>query len=173
MNYTVKPNFKEVGKIFGSSIKEFTNKLLELSIEDINKLQNNETIKMTIDNKEYNVDLSYVDIRTNSKEGFDVANDSNNFVILNTELTNDLILEGIAREIVSKVQNLRKTNDFNIVDRINIYYSGDNLVQEAIKQFNEFIKNETLALDIIESNNLTEEFDLNGHSATLSVEKVK
>ena len=173
MNYTVKPNFKEVGKIFGSSIKEFTNRLLELSIEDINKLQNNETIKMNIDNKNYDVNLSYVDIRTNSKEGFDVANDSNNFVILNTELTKELIFEGIAREIISKVQNLRKTSDLNIVDRINIYYSGDELVKEAIKKFNGFIKNETLALDIVEKNDLSEEFDLNGHLSKLSVEKVK
>ena len=173
MNYTVKPNFKEVGKIFGPNIKTFTNELLNLTNEDIDKLQNNEVINMTIDGKAYNVDINYVDIRTNSKEGFDVANDTNNFVILNTELTDELILEGIAREIVSKVQNLRKISDFDIVDRINIYYNGDELVNKSIEQFNDFIKNETLAIDIIEKDNFEEEFDLNGHKATLSVEKVK
>ena len=173
MNYTVKPNFKEVGKIFGSNIKEFTNKLLELTNEDIHKLQNNEIIKMNINGTNYDVDLSYVDIRTNSKEGFDVASDTTNFVILNTELTEDLILEGIAREIVSKVQNLRKTNDYNIIDRINIYYSGDDKVNEAINKFNDFIKNETLALNIINKENNGEEYDLNGHSSKLSTERVK
>ena len=173
MTFTVKPNFKEVGKIFGSSIKIFASELLNLSVSDISKLQNNETIKMNIDNKEYDVDINYVDIRNNSKEGFNVSNDSNNFVILNTELTKDLILEGIAREIVSKVQNLRKTNDYNIVDRIKIYYSGDELVSEAINKFNEFIKNETLAINIIEKDNIKEEFDLNGHSSKLEVERVK
>ena len=141
MNYIVKPNFKEVGKIFGSSIKTFTNELLNLSTEDINKLKNNEIIKMNIDNKEYDVDINYVDIRTNSKEGFNVASDTNNFVILNTELTEELILEGIAREIVSKVQNLRKTSNFEIADRIKLYYSSDELVTNAIKEFNDFIKN--------------------------------
>ena len=173
MNYTVKPNFKEVGKIFGSSIKSFTNELLKLTTEDIHALQNNEIIKMYIDDKEYDVDLSYVDIRTNSKEGFDVASDSTNFVILNTELNDDLIKEGIAREIVSKVQNLRKNSNFNIVDRINIYYSGDELVKDTINTFNDFIKNETLAINIIEKDDILEEFDLNGHSSKLSVERVK
>ena len=173
MNYTVKPNFKVVGKIFGSSIKTFTNELLKLTIEDIHALQNNEVIKMNIDNKEYDVDLSYVDIRTNSKEGFDVASDTTNFVILNTELNDVLIKEGIAREVISKVQNLRKTSNFNIVDRINIYYSGDELVKDTIKTFNDFIKNETLAIDIIEKDDIKEEFDLNGHSSKLSVERVK
>ena len=172
MNYTVKPNFKEVGKIFASSINIFAEKLSKLSIEDIQTLQNNEIIKMNIDNKEYDVDLTYVDIRTNSKEGFSGASDANDFVILNTDLTDDLILEGIAREMISKVQNLRKSSDFDIVDRINIYYSGDDLVKEAVNKFNDFIKTETLALDIIVDNNLSCEFDLNGHMSKLSVKKI-
>ena len=173
MNYTVKPNFKEVGKIFGSSIKTFTNELLNLSIEDINKLQNNEVLKMTIDGKKYDVDINYVDIRTNSKEGFDVASDTNNFVILNTELTEELILEGIAREIVSKVQNLRKENKFDISDRIKLYYNSDKLVKKAIKEYEEFIKNETLSISIEENDKLKDEFDINGHNCYLKVKNTK
>ena len=85
MTFTVKPNFKEVGKVFGASIKTFASELLNLSMSDITKLQNNEVLKMNIDGTEYDVDINYVDIRNNSKEGFDVASDKNNFVILNTE----------------------------------------------------------------------------------------
>ena len=176
MNYTVKPNFKEVGKIFGPSIKTFANELLNLSVSDVNKLQNGETLKMNIDNKEYDVDINYVDIRTNSKEGFDVASDTNNFVILNTELTEDLIHEGLAREIISKVQNLRKTKEFDIADRIKLYYSSDNDVKTAIKEFEEFIKNETLSIEIIEldnPNDTIEQFDINGHNCYLEVENTK
>ena len=172
MNYTVKPNFKEVGKIFGSSIKTFTTKLLDLSVQDINKLQNNEIIKMNIDGKDYDVDINYVDIRTNSKEGFDVANDTNNFVILNTELTDELIKEGIAREIVSKVQNLRKNNNFDIVDRINLYYNSNKDVECAIEKYKEFIMNETLSKQIIESKDIDEVFDINGNECYLKVEKI-
>ncbi len=173
MNYLVKPNFKEVGKIFGSSIKTFASKLLELSINDILKLQNNEVITMNIDGKDYNVDINYVDIRTNAKEGFNVASDINNFVILNTELTEDLILEGIAREIVSKVQNLRKQSDFEIADRIKLYYNSDELVTKAITQYQEFIKNETLATELIEAKDLGEVQDINGHDCYLNVEKME
>ncbi len=173
MNYLVKPNFKEVGKIFGSSIKTFASKLLELSINDILKLQNNEVITMNIDGKDYNVDINYVDIRTNAKEGFNVASDINNFVILNTELTENLILEGIAREIVSKVQNLRKQSDFEIADRIKLYYNSDELVTKAITQYQEFIKNETLATELIETKDLGEVQDINGHDCYLNVEKME
>ena len=175
MNYTVKPNFKEVGKIFGPSIKTFTNELLNLTTKDVNKLQNNEIIKMTIDGKDYDVDINYVDIRTNSKEGFDVASDSNNFVILNTELTKELIAEGFAREIVSKVQNLRKTSEFDISDRIKLFYSSDSDIKSAVEEYKEFIMNETLSTDIILLENpddTIEKFDINDHECYLSVEKI-
>ena len=171
MNFTVKPNFKEVGKVFGPSIKEFQEKLLSLNSSDITKLQSGEVIKMTVGDKEYDVDINYVDIRTNSKEGFDVATDTNNFIILNTELTNDLVMEGIARELISKVQNLRKTKDFDIADRITLYYNGDDEVTEAVTKFDEFIKNETLSIDIVVKFNLKEEVDLNGHTTQIDVER--
>ena len=171
MNFIVKPNFKEVGKVFGPLIKEFQNKLLELSIEDINKLKNNETLNMKIGNSNYEITESMVDIRTTSKEGFDVSTDTNNFIILNTELTNDLVMEGIARELISKVQNMRKSKDFDIADRITLYYNGDDEVTEAVTKFNEFIKKETLSISIVVKFNLTEEVDLNGHMTYIDVEK--
>ena len=172
MNFIVKPNFKEVGKIFGPSIREFQEKLLELKINDISKLQNNETISLNIGGTDYDISIDMVDIRTNSKEGFDVATDTNNFIILNTELTNKLVMEGIARELVSKVQNLRKSKDFDIADRIKLYYNGDDEVTEAVTMFEEFIKNETLSLDIIVKFDLKEEVDLNGHTTYIDVERI-
>ena len=173
MNFTVKPNFKEVGKTFGPLIKEFQEKLLSLSMNDIAKLQNGEIVKMTIGDTEYDINSTMVDIRTNSKEGFDVATDTNNFIIINTELTNDLVMEGIARELVSKVQNLRKTKDFNIADRITLYYNGDDEVTEAVNKFEDFIKSETLSISIEVKFNLKEEVDLNGHISQIDVERAK
>ena len=172
MNFTVKPNFKEVGKVFGPLIKEFQERLLSLTSSDITKLQSGEVIKMTVGDKEHDVDINYIDIRTNSKDGFDVATDTNNFIILNTELTNDLVMEGIARELISKVQNLRKTKDFDIADRITLYYNGDDEVTEAVTKFEEFIKNETLSTNIEVKFNLKEEVDLNGHITQIDVEKI-
>ena len=142
MNFIVKPNFKEVGKIFGNNIKEFQNKLLELSFDDINKLNNQESIKMTIAGKEYSIDSSMVDIRVEAKVGFNVGQENNNYVILNTTLDSKLINEGIAREFVSKVQNIRKEQDLNVADRISIKYNASKDIQNAIKDFEEYVANE-------------------------------
>ena len=172
MNLTVKPNFKEVGKIFGKNINLFASLLLELSPEDISKLQNNETINMNIDNTDYEITNNMVDIRINSKEGFNVGTINNEFIILDTKLTDDLIMEGIARETISKIQQLRKTNDFNVIDRIKVYYDGDNEYEEALNKNLEFIKNETLALEFIKDSSISDVFDINDHKVKLKVEKM-
>lgn len=171
MDYMVKPNFKVAGPVFGPKIKIFSEELSKLSVENINKLQNNETITLTIDGVEQEVNQDMVDIRISAKEGFNVAMENNNFVILNTELTKELIEEGIAREFISKVQNMRKAKDFNIVDRITIYYNGDDEVKDTVNSQKEFIMSETLGLDIVEKDGLTESYDMNGHEVYLDVEK--
>lgn len=171
MNFMVKPNFKEVGKVFGPKIKEYSEKLLNLTNEEIKTLQDGSTISMEIGEEKYDIDTNMVDIRTSSKEGFNVAMENNNFVILNTELTEDLILEGIAREFVSKVQNIRKTKDFEITDRIITYYNSDEEVKKAIEKFEEFIKTETLSTVLEEKNNLTDVVDLNGHEVFIDIER--
>ncbi len=172
MNLTVKPNFKEVGKIFGKNINLFASLLLELSPEDISKLQNNETINMNIDNTNYEITNNMVDIRISSKEGFNVGTINNEFIILDTKLTDELIMEGIARETISKIQQLRKTNDFNVIDRIKVYYDGDNEYEEALNNNLEFIKNETLALEFIKDSSISDVFDINDHKVKLKVEKI-
>lgn len=171
MDFTVKPNFKVAGPIFGPKIKELSQALLNLTLEQITKLQNNENITIQIDSSDFDISSDMVDIRISAKEGFNVAMANNQFIILNTELTEELIEEGIAREFISKIQNMRKNKDFNIVDRIYIYYNGDELVDKTVNNCKEFIQKETLALDIIKKEDLNEEFDLNGHQAYLDVEK--
>ena len=171
MNFTVKPNFKMVGKIFGAKIKEFQTKLESLSEEEIQKLYNNETVNMFIGEEEYEITRSMIDIRIESKPGFNVGMENNNFIILNTELTEELQLEGIAREFVSKVQNMRKTNDYNVVDRINIYVNGDADFNASLATFGDYIRSETLAVKIEEKENIEESYDLNGHMVYILIEK--
>ena len=171
MNYMVKPNFKVAGPIFGPKIKLFSEVLLNLDVDSINKLQNNEVVTLTVDGNDYEVNNEMVDIRISAKDGFNVAMENNNFIILNTELTKELIEEGIAREFISKIQNMRKTKDFNIVDRITIYYNGDEEVQDTVKSQKEFIMSETLAVDIVLSDEVEEVVDLNGHEVKLDVKK--
>ncbi|MEG1310121.1 MAG: isoleucine--tRNA ligase [Bacilli bacterium] len=173
MNFMVKPNFKVCGPIFGKNIKGFQDALLNLSSNDINTLQSNRIITVTVDSVDYEVGHDMVDIRILAKEGFNVSMENNNFIILDTTLTDELIEEGIAREMISKIQNLRKLRDFNIVDRITIFYNGDEEVLKTIEKQMEFIKNETLATSIEIKENLEETFDLNGHITYLDVKNNK
>ena len=172
MNFSVKPNFKEVGKLLGSKIKEFQEKLQKLSSSEINNLRDNKDIEITLAGDKFKVTSSMVIINSISKEGFDVALEDNDFIILNTDLTEDLIMEGIAREFISKIQNLRKQKEFDIIDRINIYYDGDKEVENSVDKFKELIKNETLAIEIKKGKS-SNEVDLNGHNATIDVEVIK
>jgi isoleucyl-tRNA synthetase len=73
--------------------------------------------------------------------------------------------------MVSKVQQLRKNKDFNVADRITLYYSGDEAVDNCVAEFAEYIKNETLSLDIVKKDGLEEKCDLNGHDCYIDVER--
>ena len=173
MNFMVKPNFKVVGKVFGKNIKEFQDKLLELSNEEISKLDSDKTITMIIDNTEYEVNKEMVDIRISSKEGFTVGMDNNEFVILNTTLTKDLLNEGLARETVSKVQQLRKNLNFDITDRINMYLDASDEYKENIKDYIDMIKEETLTINILDKENINDKVSINEYEVGIELEVVK
>jgi isoleucine--tRNA ligase len=172
MNFMVKPNFKEVGKIFGKNIKEFSDKLLELSNEDINKLENNESIKMSIDNTTYDITKDMVDIRISSKDGFKAMVVGNNFVILNTVITKELENEGLARETISKVQQLRKTMNFDITDRINMYIDATSEYKENIKDYLDMIKDETLTINVYDKDGIEDKVNINDYEVGFVLEKV-
>ncbi|MBQ8472002.1 MAG: isoleucine--tRNA ligase [Bacilli bacterium] len=171
ISYEIKPNFKVCGKIFGSNIKALSEYLKNIDNETIKKLENEETLEINLNDTNYELNKEMLDIRVNSKEGYDTAINNNLFIILNTTLNEDLINEGIARELVSKVQQLRKSKDFNITDRIYIYYYSDTLM-DKLENFMDFIKNETLC-DMLISEKVTEEVtNLNGIEVYLDVKRV-
>mgnify|MGYP004691659829 FL=1 len=168
MNFIVKPNFKEAGKVMGSKMKEFTIFLSNLDEEQINKLRNNETVSFD------NIDITsnLIDIKIISKEGFNTANMNNNFIILNTSLDEELIKEGYAREFISKIQNLRKEKDFDIENRIKLYYNSNDYFDSVVEQFNDYIKKETLSLEIIKDKNIGNKQLINDIEVSFDVEKV-
>ena len=171
MNFEVKPNFKVVGKIFGPKIKKYAEELTKLTETDIKFIQNGEPFTINIDDELYDITEDMIDVRVSAKEGYDVAKENNNFIILNTTLTDELIYEGIARELISKVQNLRKQKDFDVTDRINLYYEASDKFDSVIDSFGDMVKKETLSVKLIKKDNLKEEFDINGINVKLDVEK--
>lgn len=169
MNYEVKPNFKVCGPLLGSSIKSFQGYVKNFNYGDIKNLEEGNKVKINLDGKEIAITYDMLDVRITSKEGFNSTHEGNNFIVLNTTLNKDLINEGIARELISKIQQLRKNKDFNIVDRINIYYSHNDEIEEAIEEYRDMIMKDTLAEQIDERNDLTEEFNINGIEVKLDV----
>ena len=173
MNFTIKPNFKVCGAMFGAKMRDYQEVLKDLTDEDIDLILKNETVTVDFDGGRLDITPDMVDVRIESKEGFNVGMQNNKFIILNTELTEELILEGLARELVSKVQNLRKTSGLEIENRIKLYYFGDDRVNKAIETFVDFIKKETLSVEVIKDENLEESVDLNGHKTLIKIEKVE
>ena len=149
----------------------FQEKLLSLSVEDVNKLRKNEIITMKIDNEDLEVTSTMVDIRIDAKTGFNIGMENNDYVILNTNLDEELINEGIAREIVSKVQLMRKNAGLELTDRIIINYEASDKIKKAINAFEDYIKKETLATEIEKNVQNGEEFSINEEVIKIAISK--
>ena len=172
MNFSLKPNFKVAGPVLGSKIKSFGAALGKVNAADFAaQMEKDGKAVICIDGEDLEIAKDYVDIRINAKEGFAVAMENNIFTILDTTLTEDLIDEGLARELVSKVQQMRKQHNFEMMDHILIALQGDDKVKQAVARHKDYIMKETLAEDIAEGNDL-DVYDLNGHKTGISVKRL-
>ena len=171
MNFTIKPNFKVCGAMFGTKMKDYQTALNDLNKDDIDLLLKEETITIDFDGRRLDITPDMVDVRIEAKEGFNVGMVNNKFIILNTELTRDLLLEGLARESVSKIQNLRKTTGLEISDRIKLYYNGDDEIKETFNMFKKYIMDETLSVVFEETIDNLDIIDINGHNVGIKIEK--
>ena len=173
MNFIVLPNFKVAGPKFGPKIKMFGETLKVLTSEQIELLNNNQSIVLNIDGMDEEINPDMIEIRISSKEGFNASMENNHFIILNTSLTQELLDEGMARELISKVQQMRKNNNYDGIDRIIIYHDGNDELTRAIEKHSDFIKMETLAEQIIINNSIEETINLNGIDVKLEISRVR
>ncbi len=174
MNFNLKPNFRAAGSILGSKIKAFGQVLSQLDAAEVAaKLEAGETLSLELEGEAVEILKDYVQITIASKEGFTVETENNLFVILDTHLTQELVDEGYAREFISKVQQMRKNNDYEVADQIKIYYEGDDEVTKAFKFHEEYIKQETLAVSIerLEGAGL-EVQNINDHDTGIKIERL-
>lgn len=165
-----KPNFKEVGKLFGSNINKFSEYLKNITEEDI-KVFEAGNLHLEFDGIDYQIEPNYVIKTIKSQEGYNAVMLNYKVVVINTVLNQELLDEGIAREIVSKIQNLRKTSGFDIADRIDVKYTADKEVKDAIKHFKKYIMNEVLAVTFEESDVKGEELKINDYTMNISISK--
>lgn len=169
MNFSIKPNFKNAGSILGSKMPEFVKYLNSLKEEEIDNIRNN----MNLEFEGIKITEDLIDIKINAKEGFNIATENNNFIILNTTLTEELLNEGLAREFVSKIQQLRKTENFDVEDRINIYIDANKDLINQLMTNMEYIKSETLCLNFKEDKKASTKLTINEYEILVTLERLE
>ena len=172
LTYTLKPNFKVLGKELGPKIKSLQGELRNLSSEDAFSVSK-KPLTIKLEGEDFVLTTENTITTIDVKDGYVASNDSKTCVVLDTNLTDELILEGLAREIVRTIQNLRKEMDFVITDHINVYYSGNEKIDKMINMYKDYVMGETLAESITKKELSSKEYDLNGELCRVEVEVIK
>ena len=148
----IKPNFKALGPRFGRDMKLISNAVNAFTPEDINIIEQKGSIDIEINGKIINLGREDVEIKSQDIEGWLVANEGSLTVALDVTITDDLRQEGIARELVNRIQNLRKDSGFEVTDRISVQLQQHEDIAKAVKNNLEYIKAETSFLKVTEIN---------------------
>jgi len=148
----IKPNFKTLGPRFGKDMKAIAGEIQKFTADDIKKIEQNGVLDVEVNEKSITLELSDVEITSQDIEGWLVANEGNLTVALDVTISKELREEGIARELVNRIQNLRKDSGFEVTDRIDVKIQKDDQIVKAVEANIEYIKTETLTetLEIVE-----------------------
>ena len=171
LEYIVKPNFKVLGKTLGPKIKELQGILNKLTSAEVAKISE-EGLTIKLDGEDFKLTSDMVLISLKQKDGYASSSNSRTCVVLDTELTEELILEGLAREFVRKVQSLRKEMDFVITDHIVVYYNGNDQIDKMFEYYKDYIMGEVLGDNLIKDDSLNNYTDLNDEKVSIKIEKV-
>ncbi len=145
----LKPDFRIMGKKYGKLVKPISNILAKFTQEQISEFEKNKSVKLNIEDNEVEININEVQIITEDIPGLLAANKGQLTVALDTEITKELKEEGIARELVNKIQNIRKESGLEVTDKIKIEISANKETEEAVQKHKEYIKSQVLA-DLIE-----------------------
>ena len=173
-----KPNFKSLGPKFGKSVQPIAARLRDLTSEEISKLQSQGSLVVHVNGTEYTIDTNDVEILHEDIQGWLVETDGSLTVALDTALTDELIDEGLAREFVNRVQNLRKDSGFEVTDRIRIQHVSSDRLIKALHRMTEYVKQETLAVELqaisTEDSPIQDakSEDINGEQSLIAVVKI-
>ncbi len=144
----IKPNFKVLGPRFGKEMKQIARAIAGLDQEHIQKIEQDGKISLDIENKSIILQLEDVEISSQDIEGWLVASSGSLTVALDVTIDEDLRQEGIARELVNRIQNLRKESGLDVTDKIDIKILKDGLVEKAVESNRRYIMNETLTAEL-------------------------
>ncbi len=152
----IKPNFKVLGPKFGKDMKAIAAEVAKMGQEDIQKMEQEGELTLQLENKSVNLQLTDVEISSQDIEGWLVASSGPLTVALDVTIDENLRKEGIARELVNRIQNIRKESGFEVTDKIDIKILKDGFVENAILSNEDYIKTETLTAELNFEENLDE-----------------
>ncbi len=174
-SYTFKPQLRTLGRKYGKLIPKISEYLRNADGSALMQtLKSQGTISFTVDDTEVNLAEEDLLIDIAKKEGFVSETDKQTTVVLDTNLSDELIDEGFVREIISKVQTMRKEAGFEVLDRITLYYEGSEKIGEIFANYSADITSDVLATDAVsgtDADAFTKEWSINGEKATLGVKK--
>jgi isoleucyl-tRNA synthetase len=156
----IKPNFKTLGPKFGREMKSIANVIRNFSKEEISKIELEGGIPIEIDGKMINLELSDVEISSKDIEGWLVANEGSITVALDVTISEDLRREGVARELINRIQNARKDRGLEVTDRIKLTILKFGDLQESIDNNKEYIMSETLTEELVFVDQLIDGLDI-------------
>lgn len=168
----VKPDFKKLGPRYGKIMKQLAAAVQQMKQEDIVSFEKNGNFTFDIEGQQATIELNDVEVISEDIPGWLVANEGRLTVALDVTITEDLRKEGIARELVNRIQNIRKSSGFDITDRISVKISKEDQIKDAILEYNDYIASQVLA-DLIELSDDVEgqDIDMDDFVLKVSIEK--
>ncbi len=177
VNFEIKPNLPVLGKLYGKLIPKIRQEIAKKDqMELANKVKNGGTEYIEIDETQIELNSENLLITMQGKEGFAFSGEGEIGVVLDTHITPELKEEGYVREILSKVQNMRKDSGFEVLDKINLYVADNKMLEDVIKKHEELIKHDTLALKVIYDEPKEDSYietNINGEKLNIFVEVSK
>ena len=170
----LKPNFKLLGPKYGKIINDVAKEIKALTNSDIEKLENTGKLTLSIGKTEASITLDDVEVNYKDIEGLSVASGGGQTIALDLNLNDDLVNEGIAREIVNRVQNIRKNKGLEVTDKIEINIKSSAKLENAINSNLNYVKGETLAIKLYFSEKLDggEIIEFDNITTTITINKV-
>lgn len=175
VNKTAKANFKAIGPKYGKLVKSLANVIKDLSKDQISEIEKTGELEIVVEDQSVKISRDDVEIISHEIEGWLVESEEGVTVALDTELNEDLIAEGYAREFVNRVQNMRKDAGFDVIDRISVKISGNEKLIEYVNKFSDYIANEILADKIQkgdDGNGYKQEWKIGEFDCMIIIEKV-
>ncbi|MDL2241637.1 isoleucine--tRNA ligase [Bacteroidales bacterium OttesenSCG-928-L03] len=169
----IKPDFKKLGPRYGKIMKALAASIAGISQEDINRLEQNGELSLQVEGQEAVITTADVEIISEDIPGWLVANEGNLTVALDITVTDELKREGIARELVNRIQNIRKSNGYEITDKIKVVIQSDPLLDDAVEEYKNYIATQVLASSLA-IGDITEgvELDLDDLKILVQIQKV-